>query len=203
LRSIAHSLSASEGGRDHARARKLGGLRQCVALKPHQIGDEQEKPARPCGELARAEHEVADIGDSLRIGTDADGTLLIEPARQGCKALRGEHLAHRGGAQRHALFLERRADLVDRVVALAQGHDLVMRAALLGLLVPARPRGSEELRQDAATKGVAQHPEGPRRIAEAPCHIGRGQFVHIKGTQSLVLALPRRRGFSEEASAIR
>jgi len=97
-------------GRDHARAGKFGGLRQCVALKPHQIGDEQEQSAHPCGELAWAEHEVADVGDSLRIGTDADGTLLVEPARQWRKALCGEHLAHRGGAQRGSLLLERLAD---------------------------------------------------------------------------------------------
>ncbi len=133
-------------GRDHARAGKFGGLRQCVALKPHQIGDEQEQSAHPCGELAWAEHEVADVGDSLRIGTDADGTLLVEPARQWRKALCGEHLAHRGGAQRGSLLLERLADLVDRIVALAQGYDLVMGAALLGLVVPAGSRGSEELR---------------------------------------------------------
>jgi hypothetical protein len=191
------------GGRDHARAGKLGGLRQCVALEPHQIGDEQEQSAHPCGELARAEHEVADIGDSLRIGTDADGTFLIEPARQWRKALCGEHLAHRGGAERHALLLERLADLIDRIVALAQGYDLVMRAALLGLVVPARSGGSEKLRQVAAAKGVAQHPEPPGRIAEAPCHIGRRQLVHVESAQGLVLALPRRRGLSEEAPAIR
>jgi hypothetical protein len=71
-------------------ASRAGSLRQCVALEPHQIGDEQEQPARPCGELARAEHEVADIGDGLRIGTDPDGTLVVEPARQVRKALGGE-----------------------------------------------------------------------------------------------------------------
>ena len=157
-------------GRDHARAGQLGSLRQCVAVEPHQIGDEQEQPARSCGELARAEHEVADIGDGLCIGTDPDGTLLVEPARQGRKALGGEHLTHRGGAQRRSLFLERLADLIDRVVALAQGHDLAMRAALLGLLASTRSGRREEFRQRAAAKIMAQHPEGPGRIAEAARH---------------------------------
>jgi hypothetical protein len=127
----------------------------------------------------------------------------VEPARQWRKALCGEHLAHRGGAQRHALLLERLADLVDRIVALAQGYDLVTRAALLGLVVPTRSRGSEELRQVAAAKGVAQHPERPCRIAKAPCHVGRRQVVQVESAQGFVLALPRRRGFSEEAPAIR
>src|SRR5262249_26781384 len=74
-----------------------------------------------------------------------------------------------------------------------------MRAALLGLLAPARPRGSEELRQVAVAKGVAQHPEGARRVAEAPRHFGRRQLIHVEGAQGLVLALPRRRGLGEEA----
>jgi len=143
------------GGGDHARAGKLGGLRQRVALEPHQIGDEQEQSAHPCGELARRENEIMNIGDGLRIGTDADRTLLVEPARQGRETFGGEHLAHRGGAQRGALLLERLADLVDRIVALAQGYDLVTRAALLGLLAPARSGGSEELRQVAAAKRMA------------------------------------------------
>ncbi len=106
----------------------------------------------------------------MRVGTDPDGTLLVEPTRQGRKALGGEHLAHRGGAQRHALFLECLADLVDRIVALAQGYDLVVGAALLGLLAPARSRGGEELRQGAVAKRMAQHPEGTGRIAEVARH---------------------------------
>jgi hypothetical protein len=46
-----------------------------------------------------------------------------------------------------------------------------MGAALLGLLAPARSRGGEKLRQFAAVKRMAQHPEGASRIAEAARHI--------------------------------
>jgi hypothetical protein len=60
-------------------------------VKPHQIGDEQEQSARPCGELARAGHEVADIGDSLCIGADAGGrqfagAVLVAEIRQPIEA---------------------------------------------------------------------------------------------------------------------
>src|SRR5260370_34739302 len=109
-----------------------------VAVETHQIRNEQEQPSHPGGELALGEHEVLDIGDSLRVGADADRPLLVEPARQGREALLGQNLAHRSGAQRRSLLLERPADLVDRVVALAQRHDLLMSAALLWLLARAR-----------------------------------------------------------------
>src|SRR6266480_2632989 len=139
-------------GRDHARAGQLGALRQRVAIETHQIGDEQEQPSNRCGELARVEDEVADIGNGLGVGTDPDGTLLVEPAWQRRKALLGQNLAYRRSAQRRSLLLEPLADLVDRVVALAQRHDLLMGAALLGLLAPARMRGGEQLRQLPAAK---------------------------------------------------
>src|SRR5712664_3136339 len=63
-------------GRDHARAGQLGALRQSIAVEAHQIGDEQEQPSHRCGELTRVEDKVADIGDGLGVGTDADGALL-------------------------------------------------------------------------------------------------------------------------------
>ena len=191
------------GGRDHARAGQLGALRQRVARQTHQIGDEQEQPAGPRGELTRAEHEVADIGDRLCIGPDPYGALLVEPTRQGCKTVRGQNLAHRGGAQRGSLVLERLADLVDRIVALTQRHDLLMGAALLGLVAPAWTRGGEELRRVAAAKRMAEHAEGARRVAEPTRDLGRGQPVHVEGAQGLVLALARRRRPGKEASAMR
>ena len=144
-----------------------------------------------------------DVGDGLGVGTDADGPLLIEPARQRCKALLGQNLAHRGSAQRRSLLLERLTDLVDRVVTFAQRHDLLLGAALFGLSTRARMRGGEEFRQLAAPKGVAQHTEGPWRITEATGDLGRGQRLHVEGSQSLVLALARGRWFDEETAAIR
>ena len=179
-------------GWDHARAGQLGALRQRIAVETNQIGNEQEQSASAGGKLVRTEGEVIDICDGLSVGPDPNGTLLIEPTRQGRKALRGEKLAHSGGAQRHSLLLERLADLVDRVVALAQRDDLVMGAALFGLLAPARSCGGEELRQIAAAKVVTQHAERARRVAEATCDLRRGQPIHVESAQSLVLALMHR-----------
>src|SRR5579864_7405037 len=77
LRSIAHSLSASEARSEWADGtmREPGSLAACahaIAVKAHQIGDEQEQPAHAGGELAGAENEIMNIGDGLRAGTDAD-----------------------------------------------------------------------------------------------------------------------------------
>ena len=55
---------------------------------------------------------------------DAVGTLLVEATREGRKPLLRQDLAHRGDTERGALLFERLADLVDRVVALAQPDDL-------------------------------------------------------------------------------
>ena len=189
-------------GWDHARAGQLGALRQRIAVETDQIGNEQEQPAGAGGELVRTEDEVIDICDGLSVGPDPTGTLLIESTRQGRKAFRGQNLAYGGRAQWHPLLLERLADLVDRVVALAQRDDLVMGAALLGLLVPARSCGGEELRQIAAAKVVTQHAEGARRVAEPTCDLSRGEPLHVESAQSLVLALARGRGLGEETTAI-
>ena len=112
------------------------------------------------------------LATASALGRDALGALLVEPPRQGREAFLGENLSHRGGAQRRSLLLERLTDLVDRVVALAQRHDLLMRAALLGLFARAGASGREELRQLTVAEVVAQHAEGARRVAEAARHLG-------------------------------
>src|SRR5437879_253005 len=116
--------------------------------------------------------EWADVGAVFRAGADPRGALLVEPPRQGRKAFLAENLSHRSGAQRCSLILQRLTDLVDRVVALAQRHDLLMGAVLPGLFAPTGVPRCEEVRQLTAAKGVAQHAERPRRVAEASCRFG-------------------------------
>src|SRR6266550_449220 len=105
-------------------------------------------------------------------------------------------------AQRRALFLESPADLVDRVVPLAQRHDLLVGAAFPGLLAGTSAGNCEEFRQFPAAKGVAEHAKCARRVAEALCRLRRRQFLHEKGAQSLILALARRRRLLEEAPTV-
>jgi hypothetical protein len=143
-----------------------------------------------------------DIGYRFGIRSHADRSLFVTPARQRCKALLGENLAHRGRTQRRALLLESPADLVDRVIPLAQRHDLLVGTALLGLLAGPGANSREELRQFPAAKGVAQHAECARRVAEALRRLCRRQFLHKEGAQGLILALARRRRLLEEAATV-
>src|SRR3974390_1874816 len=143
------------------------------------------------------------VSPSFGIGPHPDRSLFVTPARQGRKALLGENLAHRGCAQRRALLLESLADLVDRVIPLAQRHDLLVGTALLGLLARPGASGCEEFWQLAAATRVAQHTECARRVAEALCRLRRRQFLHEEGAQSLILALARRRWLLEEAATVR
>src|SRR4029450_12661866 len=83
--------------------------------------------------LARGKRKLARIGDSLDGWADACRPLVIATAREAGKSLCRQDFADGGGTQRRSLRLEFLADLVDRVIALAQLHDLLDRCAFLGL----------------------------------------------------------------------
>src|SRR5258708_23740569 len=153
-------------GGDHTRARQLGAERQGVGVQMHQIGDEQEQPSDPRRELARRQREATDVGDGLGAGPGLNGTLVVEPAWQRSEPLRREHLAYSGGTQRHCLVGERPTALIDRVVALAQSHDLLVGAALFWLLTPARPAAREAVRQLSHAEVVPQPPERAPWVSE-------------------------------------
>ena len=158
-------------GRNHARAGQLGVASERVAIETDQIGDEQKQSSDPCGELARAEHEAADIGHGLGGGSDQCRALRVEAAWQRSKTLAGQDFPHRRGAQRHSLLPERPTDVVDRVVALAQRHDLLAGEVLFGLLARPRSRHGEEIRQYTAAKVVAEHTECGWRISKPARHL--------------------------------
>lgn len=120
-------------GRDHMRARQLGAFGQCLRIDANEVGDEQEQAPNARRKLARGKRKLARIGDSLDGWADACGPLVIATARKAGKSLCRQHLADGGGTQRRSLCLEFLADLVDRVIALTQLHDLLDRRAFLGL----------------------------------------------------------------------
>src|SRR5438445_4308466 len=208
LRSIAHNLSASEARSAWAAGimREPGSLAPCASAslaRRTRSGTNRNNPPVRVVNSRGPSTKSPTLATARALGPIRTGALLVEPTRQGCKTVRGQNLAHRGGAQRGSLVLERLADLVDRIVALTQRHDLLMGAALLGLVAPAWTRGGEELRRVAAAKRMAEHAEGARRVAEPTRDLGRGQPVHVEGAQGLVLALARRRRPGKEASAMR
>ena len=168
-------------GRDHARAREFGAVCQGVAVETDQICDEQEESSDPRGKFPRSKGKAADIGDRFGRWAEAGGPFLVEAPRQRSEAFLGENLAHRGDAERHALLLEGLTDLIDRIVALAQRHDLLMGAGLLRLRLRTGARHGEEFGQLIAAKGMAEHAEGAWGVAEAAGGLGRGQLVEEIG----------------------
>ncbi len=85
----------------------------------------------------------------------------------------------------------------------AQGDDQGPRRILLGLDVGAARGVDEEVAHVTVPEGVAQHPKGPRGIAEAAGGRGRRHPVGEVGPQRFVLALPRMPGFREEPGGVR
>src|SRR3954468_7414469 len=112
-------MRAAHGGPGSCLSRAAGGVRQlAVAVKLDQIGNEQEQPAHPGGELSFGEDEVLDVGYGFDGRSDAEGTFFTTASRQGSKALCGKNLANSRGTERGSGFLERPADVVDGVIAL-------------------------------------------------------------------------------------
>src|ERR1700683_4225974 len=95
LRSIDHSLSASEA----RKAWPAGIMAEPGSLAPRASALPSRR-TRWWTKKNRRQHEVADIGEHLPTGADPLGALLVEPPRQGRKALLAENFPHRSGAQR-------------------------------------------------------------------------------------------------------
>ncbi len=118
---------------DHLGTRQLGLVGEGVDCQADHVWDEQEEAAEACGELAWQQREAAAIGDGFDGGPGMAWPLVVAASRQSCEAFVLQDLSDCGGAERGPLFLEGSADVVDRVVALAQGNDLLAATALVGL----------------------------------------------------------------------
>ena len=127
------------------------------------------------------------------------GPLNVQTPGQRGEAFGLEHLAHRGGTECERALLERLADLVDRVIGLAQLDDEVVGGGLLGLMARTRTGGDEELRLGVVAEVVTQDLERAGRVAKGTGDLGGGNVLDEVSAQGLVLALPGRRRFEEEA----
>src|SRR5262249_24610422 len=188
---------------DHAGAWQLGIHGQRLTIETDQVGNEQEQAANPGDELSWRERKLANIGDGLLGGPDRGEPLFVYPPRQSGKALLQEDLSHRSGSNRRAFFLERSADVVDGVVALAQPNHLVADFALLGLLARSRAPHGKELWQLTTTELVTKHAKCRWGVAEPSRRLGRGQPFQEVGPQGFVLALAGRCWLFKEAAAVR
>ena len=187
---------------DHFGTGQLGGVGEAVYSQADHVGNEQEEAAEAGGELAWLQGEAATIGDGFDGGPNLVWPLVITASRQAGEAFVLQDLADSGGAERRSLLLERTADVVDRVVALAQGNDLGPAAALVGLRLGALAGGGEEVGQAAVSELVTEDMDGTGRVAEAAGDFGGRQLVDEEGAQGFVLTLAGRAGLGEEAAGV-
>jgi hypothetical protein len=135
--------------------------------------------------------EAAHVGNGLDCRADPVGPLLVKASRQRSEPLLPKDVTSRGRGNLQLLLGESVADVLDRVVDLAKGDDLLAHR-----VVRAHARrtthgvGQEELAGPrVAAKLVAQHAERTGRVAERPGCLSRRAALQEEGAQRLVLAL--------------
>ena len=106
-----------------------------------------------------------------------------------------------GRTERAPLLLQGVADLVDRVILLAQAHDESASGGLLGLGARSRACGNKEVGIGIAAEVMAKNLEGTGGVVEGVSHFGGGEFIDEIGTQCLVHTLLGVGGFEEESAA--
>ena len=159
---------------DHLRTGQTCLIGNRIDAEANQCGDKEEESATPSSKISVDETEDADVGDCLDGWTHALGALLIEPARKSGEALFAEHLANRRGAQGRLRLLQRLADLIDGVIALAEGNDLLAQRGLEQLRSRARLRGHEKGGGRVTTELMTEDAKGARGVSERLSDLGGG-----------------------------
>jgi hypothetical protein len=90
-------------------------------------------------------------------------------------------------------------DVVDRVVLFAQGNNQRAGGIGFGLGLRTGPALTKEVKGLVAKLG-AEDAESPWGVAEAPCHLLRGELFDEIGSKRFILALGSRSGCQEEVS---
>ena len=151
-----------------ASSREAGRRGEIGQRETDEVGHEEKETAALGRELAFLKREPTDIGHRLDRGAGVLGALLVEASRQRGKAFLAQDVARGRGGHLLTALGEGPADVMDRVVLLAQGDDLLAH----GIVVP-HARGSadggglEELaRMGIMAETGAEHAEGAWRVAE-------------------------------------
>jgi hypothetical protein len=209
LRSIDQSLSASAesnawGCGDGLGARKPSCRGEIGHREPNEVGDEEEEPAALCRELALFERELSNVGHRLDGGTGVFRALLVEATRQRCKALFAQDVSRGRRGHSHAALGEGTADVVDRVILLAQRDDFLTDG-----VVGSDPGRTADGRHDeelpcagVMSKAVADDAEGPFRVAELPGRVPRRESLDEVRAEGLILTLSRGAGREEEPGGV-
>lgn len=177
------------GGRDHARARQACGNGQMLEIELDQIRDKEKEPAKAGGKLAGQKLKGAHVSNSLNAGSGILRPLIVEPPRQRGESFFMEDLADGGGAEADAALFEDFADLVDRMVFLAQLDYSVPGRGLAGLGLRPPARRGKEAGLGIAAEMMTKDSEGPWRVSELSSYRVGGFVFDEKCPQGLILAL--------------
>ena len=133
-----------------------------------------------------------------------NGTLFVEASRKRSESFLTKDVARRRGCDVQITLRQGSADVLDRVVDLAQGDDLLADGIVGANAGGAARRDSEEevARVGVVTELMAQHAEGSGRVAEVARSHRRGASLEEEGPKRLVLALSRTGGDTEEIGRI-
>jgi len=107
-------------------------VEQRIEPRRNEAGEEEEQSAEPRAKGPGGEVELSHIRLRSGLGSGPGGSLLVAPARQPRKALLLQDQRDGRRAQARPLGFERAADVVDRLVLLAQRDDLVADLIALG-----------------------------------------------------------------------
>lgn len=188
-------------GRDHFGAGQMSGLDHGVQIQSEEVWEKEEQTTAAGRKLARSQREIGDIGDEFDRRTDRVRTLVIAAAGQGSEAFLLEHFANGGGTEGAFLIFESLADLIDRVVLLAEANDEVTSRGFFGLRSWAVGWSDEKGRNGIAAKTMTKNVEGTDGVAESPGYVFDRTVLDEEGAEGLVHAVAGRVGLEEEVAA--
>ena len=136
---------------------------------------------------------------SAAVGLVPGGRSSSMPRQPG-KAFLPEHRGHGHRSSRDAVFLQGLADIVDRLVLLAEFDDLLSNDVVC--LGPWARRLGEELAVGLTAELMHQLVQSAEGVSEAPGDLRAGQAIDEIGPQGFILPVGRVAGSEKELSQI-
>jgi hypothetical protein len=176
-------------GGDHPGAGQVGAADPSVE-PPGDEGRQQDKQSAGTGVgvVEVAEVELSDVGDVGLVGAWDGGAFVVAAPREPGEAFLAEDLVDGDVADGQSLDGQGLADVVDGVVAFAQGDDAVSGGVAFGGALGAGSGRSEEL-DASGPKLAAEGVEGLAGVAEAVGDLLGAAPVDEIGAEGFVLAL--------------